>query len=66
MPHSPWPGAPRAVDGPAPWRRIPQPRLWMTQARWHGEGADAGWPLLAEALWLAGGEDPVSDDVVVG
>lgn len=48
-----WAEAARAVDGIASWRRIPQPLLWMTQARWHGEGADAGWPLLAEALWLA-------------
>lgn len=24
----------------------------MTQARWCGDGADAAWPLLAEALWL--------------
>lgn len=48
-----WADAARAVDGIASWRRIPQPLLWMTQARWLGTGADAGWPLLAEALWLA-------------
>jgi hypothetical protein len=35
------------------WRRIPQPLLWMTEARWRLEGSDAAWPLLAEALWLA-------------
>ncbi len=34
------------------WRQIPLPLLWMTQPRWRGDGADAGWPLLAEALWL--------------
>lgn len=35
------------------WRRIPQPLLWMTEARWRQSGAGAGWPLLAEACWLA-------------
>lgn len=48
-----WNAAASAVDTIAAWRRIPQPLLWMTQARWLGAGADAGWPLLAEALWLA-------------
>jgi hypothetical protein len=48
-----WNAAASAVDTIAAWRRIPQPLLWMTQARWLGTGADAGWPLLAEALWLA-------------
>ena len=48
-----WTQAAEAVAGIASWRRIPQPLLWMTEARWRGEGADAAWPLLAEALWLA-------------
>jgi hypothetical protein len=48
-----WPLAAETVARIASWRRIPLPLLWMTQARWRGEGADAAWPLLAEALWLA-------------
>ena len=48
-----WRQAADAVAGIASWRRIPVPLLWMTQARWQLEGADAAWPLLAEALWLA-------------
>lgn len=48
-----WMAAADAVDRIDSWRRIPQPLLWMTQARWRAAGADAGWPLLAEALWLA-------------
>jgi hypothetical protein len=48
-----WALAADAVAGIASWRRIPQPLLWMAEARWRGAGADAAWPLLAEALWLA-------------
>jgi hypothetical protein len=48
-----WAPAADAVAGIASWRRIPQPLLWMAEARWRGAGADAAWPLLAEALWLA-------------
>jgi hypothetical protein len=50
-----WADAAEAVRGIASWRRIPQPLLWMVEARWHLQGADAAWPLLAEALWLAPG-----------
>ena len=48
-----WAQAAEAVARIDSWRRIPVPLLWMTQARWRGDGADAAWPLLAEALWLA-------------
>ncbi|HSW04918.1 MAG TPA: hypothetical protein VLK61_10080, partial [Aquabacterium sp.] len=48
-----WPQAAEAVARIESWRRIPLPLLWMAQARWHQDGADAAWPLLAEALWLA-------------
>lgn len=48
-----WHQAADAVARIASWRRIPLPLLWMAEARWRGDGADAGWPLLAEALWLA-------------
>ena len=47
-----WTRAAEAVARIDAWRRIPVPLLWMTQARWRGDGADAAWPLLAEALWL--------------
>jgi hypothetical protein len=47
-----WPQATEAVARIDSWRRIPVPLLWMTQARWRGDGADAAWPLLAEAFWL--------------
>lgn len=43
-----------AVERIASWRRIPQPLLWMTQARWRLRSSDdIGWPLLAESFWLA-------------
>jgi hypothetical protein len=48
-----WSEAAAAVERIVSWRRIPQPLAWMTLARWHLQGADAGWPLLAEVLWLA-------------
>jgi hypothetical protein len=48
-----WAQAAAAVETIASWRRIPQPLAWMTLARWHTRGADAGWPLLAETFWLA-------------
>lgn len=48
-----WPQAADAVTRIDSWRRIPVPLLWMTHARWRGDGADAAWPLLAEASWLA-------------
>jgi hypothetical protein len=47
-----WPQAADAVARIDSWRRIPVPLLWMTHARWRDDGADAAWPLLAEALWL--------------
>jgi hypothetical protein len=48
-----WPQAADAAARIESWRRIPLPLLWMTHARWRSDGADAAWPLLAEALWLA-------------
>jgi hypothetical protein len=48
-----WPQAAEAVARIESWRRIPVPLLWMAHARWRSDGADAAWPFLAEALWLA-------------
>ena len=48
-----WSQAADAVARIESWRRIPLPLLWMAHARWRRDGADAAWPLLAEALWLA-------------
>lgn len=48
-----WDEVVHAVQRIESWRRIPQPLQWMAQARWRLQGADAGWPLLAELAWLA-------------
>ncbi len=48
-----WREAADAVQRIDSWRRIPQPLTWMAQAQWQLGGGEAGWPLLAEALWLA-------------
>lgn len=48
-----WAEAAMAVAAIDSWRRQPEPLCWMVQARWHVHGADATWPLLAEAAWLA-------------
>ncbi len=48
-----WPSAAEAVSRIASWRQIPKPLMWMAQACWRRDGADAAWPLLAESLWLA-------------
>ena len=48
-----WRAAEEAAAGIESWRRIPAPLGWMAQARWHLEGLDAVWPLLAELAWLA-------------
>jgi hypothetical protein len=48
-----WGSAAQAVTSIPSWRRIPQPLLWMAEASWRNQGADAAWPLLAEAFWLA-------------
>ncbi len=48
-----WTEAAEAAGQISSWRRIPQPLLWMTQACWRRDGADATWPLLVEAFWLA-------------
>ena len=48
-----WPAAADAAARIESWRRIPAPLGWMTEARWHRDGLDAAWPLLAELAWLA-------------
>jgi hypothetical protein len=48
-----WTAAKQAVERIASWRRIPAPLAWMTEARYHADGLDAAWPLLAELAWLA-------------
>ncbi len=42
-----------AVQRIASWRRIPAPLAWMIEARWHLQGLDACWALIAELAWLA-------------
>ncbi len=53
-----WRQAAESVARIESWRKIPVPLSWMTQARWRTQGADAAWPLLAEALWLAPARAP--------
>ncbi len=48
-----WRAAMDAAGGIESWRRIPAPLGWMLEARFHIEGLDAVWPLLAELAWLA-------------
>jgi hypothetical protein len=48
-----WRAAAEAAASIESWRRIPQPLLWMAEARWRADGPDTAWPLLVEAFWLA-------------
>lgn len=48
-----WAAAERAVAAITSWRRIPAPLAWIAEARLHGVGLRATWPLLAELAWLA-------------
>ena len=48
-----WAEAERAATAIESWRRKPTPLAWVAQARWHLQGPDAAWPLLAEVAWLA-------------
>ena len=48
-----WAEAEQAATAIESWRRKPVPLAWMAQARWHLQGPDAAWPLLAEVAWLA-------------
>ena len=45
-----WPQAAEAVARIDSWRAIPVPLLWMTQARWRGDSADAAWPTTVACL----------------
>ncbi len=48
-----WAQAELAAMAIESWRRKPAPLAWVAQARWHLQGPDAAWPLLAEVAWLA-------------
>ena len=48
-----WQAAADAVVRIESWRRIPAPLAWMAEARYHLEGLDATWALLAELAWLS-------------
>ena len=45
--------AAEAVQQIESWRRIPAPLSWMNEARFHLDGLDGSWGLLAELAWLA-------------
>jgi hypothetical protein len=48
-----WAEVAEAVQRIESWRRVPTPLAWMAEARWHLDGPDAAWPLIAELAWLA-------------
>jgi hypothetical protein len=48
-----WDEARRAVERIVSWRRIPAPLAWMAEARYHADGLEPVWPLLAELAWLS-------------
>lgn len=48
-----WAEAEQAASAIESWRRKPLPLAWVAQARWHRQGPDAVWPLLAELAWIA-------------
>ena len=48
-----WAEAEQAASAIDSWRRKPAPLAWVAQARWHLQGLDATWPLLAELAWIA-------------
>ena len=48
-----WTEAAAAVEGIESWRRKPVTIGWMAQARYHTQGLDRTWDLLAELAWLS-------------
>ena len=47
-----WSAVADCVQAITSWRRIPVPLSWMAVARFHAEGLDAAWCLLAELAWM--------------
>ena len=48
-----WLAALAAVEAIPSWRRQPVPLGWMIEARFHVDGLEAVWPLIAELAWMA-------------
>lgn len=48
-----WRAALASVETIASWRRQPAPLAWMIEARFHVDGIDVAWPLIAELAWMA-------------
>ncbi|RYF68984.1 MAG: hypothetical protein EOO29_34180 [Comamonadaceae bacterium] len=48
-----WAEAAAAIERIESWRRKPVPLGWMAQARYHLQGLDSTWTLLAELAWMS-------------
>ncbi len=48
-----WTEAAACVERIESWRRKPAPLAWMAQARYHLQGLDGTWALLAELAWMS-------------
>lgn len=48
-----WQAALAAIEAIPSWRRQPAPLDWMINARFHTDGLEAVWPLIAELAWMA-------------
>lgn len=48
-----WQAAAAGIEAIPSWRRQPAPLSWMIEARFHADGLDAVWPLIAELAWMA-------------
>lgn len=48
-----WQAAVAAIEAIPSWRRQPAPLSWMIEARFHVDGLEAVWPLIAELAWMA-------------
>lgn len=42
-----------AIEAIPSWRRQPAPLSWMIEVRFHADGLEAAWPLIAELTWMA-------------
>lgn len=48
-----WQAAAAGIEAIPSWRRQPAPLSWMIETRFHVDGLDAVWPLIAELAWMA-------------
>jgi hypothetical protein len=48
-----WQAALVAIEAIPSWRRQPASLCWMIDARFHADGLETIWPLIAELAWMA-------------